>query len=179
MNRTDIEDQGQRTQQDEKRRSKKGDRTAQGHAASDEGGMEIERLREVGRNLGTQIEEQMHKRPYVVVGAAAGAGFVLGSLFGSRLGQVLLAAGIGYVVKNVIGGDIGVESPAEAQVELLGPVGIRDRDDHHLELLVHDACSNLSDVRRPVLTSTLALSVVEVHPTAPDRSGNSGDGHHG
>ena len=46
----------------------------------------------------------------------------------------------------VTGGEVGVESPAEAQVELLGPVDIRDGDDHHLELLVHDACSYLFDM---------------------------------
>ena len=52
----------------------------------------------------------------------------------------------------VTGGDIGVKSPAEAQVELLGPVGIRDGDDHRLELLVHDVCSDLFDVPWLVLT---------------------------
>ena len=62
---------------------------------------EIARLREVGRNLGGQIDEQVRKRPYVGLGAAAGVGFVAGSLLGSRLGQVLLAAGIGYAAKRV------------------------------------------------------------------------------
>jgi hypothetical protein len=45
----------------------------------------------------------------VVIGAAAGLGFVAGSLFGSRLGQVLLAAGVGYLAKNVLEGDIGID----------------------------------------------------------------------
>ncbi len=79
---------------------------------------EMARLREVGRNLGAQIEEQVHKRPFVILGAAVGAGFIAGSLFGSRLGQIMLAAGIGYAAKNVIGGDLDVEG-LEAGLERL------------------------------------------------------------
>jgi len=86
--------------------------------AEDAGPDEMARLREIGRNLGSQIEEQVHKRPYVVVGAAAGLGFVAGSLLGSRLGQVLLAAGIGYVAKNVLEGNIGVERIQEGIARL-------------------------------------------------------------
>jgi ElaB/YqjD/DUF883 family membrane-anchored ribosome-binding protein len=71
--------------------------------------LEIDRLREAGRNLGSQIDEQVRKRPYVVLGAAAGVGFVAGSLLGSRLGQVLLAAGLGYAAKRVLGDDFGIE----------------------------------------------------------------------
>lgn len=120
MDRTDIEDQGQRTQQgQEKRRSRKNERGALAGEAG-EGGVDIERLREVGQNLSSQLEEQVQKRPYVVVGAAAGIGFVLGSLFGSRLGQVLLAAGIGYVVKNVVAGDLGVEGIEQGLEKLTG-----------------------------------------------------------
>lgn len=69
----------------------------------------LDRLREVGRNLGTQFDEQVHKRPYAVLGAVLGAGFVAGSVFGSRLGQVLFAAGVGYVAKHYLGGDFGID----------------------------------------------------------------------
>jgi len=85
-----------------------------------ERGLDVARLREVGRNLGEQIEEQVQKRPYVVIGAAAGIGFVAGSLFGSRLGQMLLAAGLGYVAKNLIAGEIDVERLKEKLEELSG-----------------------------------------------------------
>lgn len=112
MNRTNIEEQGQRAQQ-EGRRARIGERVRR------EGeGVDVARLREVGRNLGAQIEEQVNKRPYVVIGAAAGVGFVAGSLFGSRLGQVLLAAGLGYLAKNVLNGDIGVERIQEGLEKL-------------------------------------------------------------
>jgi hypothetical protein len=39
-------------------------------------------------------------------------------------------------------GDVGVESPAEESVELLGTVDIRHGDDDHLKLLVHDIGSS-------------------------------------
>jgi hypothetical protein len=69
----------------------------------------IKVLREAGKNLGAQLEEQVQKRPYVVIGAAAGLGFVAGSVFGSRLGQTVLAAAMGYFVKNMLAGQFGVE----------------------------------------------------------------------
>ncbi len=71
--------------------------------------IEMDRLREVGRNLGGQIDEQVRKRPYAVLGAAVGFGFVAGSILGSRLGQVLLAAGVGYAAKRVLGGEFGID----------------------------------------------------------------------
>jgi hypothetical protein len=69
------------------------------------GRIDVARLREAGRNLATQLEQQAAKRPFVVIGAAAGVGFVAGSLFGSRLGQALLAAAGGYFAKNLLEGD--------------------------------------------------------------------------
>jgi hypothetical protein len=63
----------------------------------------------VGRNLGSQLDEQVHKRPYAVLGAALGVGFAAGSVLGSRLGQVLLAAGLGYVAKHFLGPEFGIE----------------------------------------------------------------------
>jgi ElaB/YqjD/DUF883 family membrane-anchored ribosome-binding protein len=80
--------------------------------------IEVDRLREVGRNLGGQLDEQVRKRPYVVLGAAVGAGFVAGSVLGSRLGQVLLAAGIGYAAKRMLGEDFGLDR-IQAELERL------------------------------------------------------------
>jgi ElaB/YqjD/DUF883 family membrane-anchored ribosome-binding protein len=80
--------------------------------------LEVDRLREVGRNLAGQLDEQVRKRPYVVLGAAAGFGFVAGSLLGSRLGQVMIAAGVGYAAKRVLGDDFGIER-IQAEIEKL------------------------------------------------------------
>lgn len=71
---------------------------------------DLERWRAVGRNLAVQVDEQVQKRPYVAVGAAAGLGFVAGSLFGSRLGQMLLAIGMGYAVKAILGDGASLEA---------------------------------------------------------------------
>ncbi len=65
------------------------------------------RMRQVARTLGGQLQAQARKRPYAMIGAAAGVGFVAGSLFGSRLGQIAIAAGIGYVARNVLEGEMG------------------------------------------------------------------------
>ena len=70
--------------------------------------------------MATQLAEQVEKRPYVAIGAAAGVGFVVGSSVGSRMGQMLLAAAIGYAVKNVIEGDVGVEQIQERIETLTG-----------------------------------------------------------
>jgi len=83
----------------------------------------MDRLREVGRNLGAQIDQQVRKSPYVALGAAAGIGFVAGSLFGSRLGQLLLAAGIGYAAKNALGDELGIERLQAGLEKLTGEAG--------------------------------------------------------
>jgi hypothetical protein len=106
MNRTDIDEQGQPSTGHERKSTRYSTREGGG---VDRGRLEMARLRAAGKNLGAQLEEHVHKRPYVVIGAAAGLGFVAGSLFGSRLGQVLLAAGLGYLAKNVFEGDVGME----------------------------------------------------------------------
>ncbi len=86
--------------------------------------IEIDRLKQVGRNLGGQLDEQVRKRPYVVLGAAVGAGFVAGSILGSRLGQMLLAVGMGYGVKRMLGEDFGIER-IQAELEKLTGEGER------------------------------------------------------
>jgi hypothetical protein len=82
--------------------------------------LEIERLRAARKNLGAQLEEQVRKRPYVVIGAAAGVGFFAGSLLGSRLGQLLIAAGIGYVAREALEGGPGIDRIREGIEELTG-----------------------------------------------------------
>jgi ElaB/YqjD/DUF883 family membrane-anchored ribosome-binding protein len=107
MNRTDIHERSHQPMGPEERTSTRAaDREERGGQKAK---MDMARLREAGRNLGAQLEEQIHRRPYMVIGAAAGVGFVAGSLFGSRLGQLLLAAGMGYVAKNVLEGEIGMD----------------------------------------------------------------------
>ncbi|MGD0676732.1 MAG: hypothetical protein ABSC94_15065 [Polyangiaceae bacterium] len=70
---------------------------------------QVARLREVSVNLGQQIGDQVRKRPYAAIGAAAAVGFVAGSIFGSRPGQLVLACGLGYLARNALNGPAGVE----------------------------------------------------------------------
>src|SRR5580700_9039561 len=113
MNNTNIEDPQQagraqeRPQASSPRRAEHGRRTET--PASHRPRIDMERLREVGKNLGGQVDDQVQKRPYIVIGAAAGAGFIAGSILGSRLGQILLATGVGYAAKQLLGSDFGLE----------------------------------------------------------------------
>jgi hypothetical protein len=121
MDRTNIEDPTQPVRGADKRSAEYSAR----RAARDEAQrkpLEMARLREVGRNLSGQLDDQVRKRPYAVVGAAAGIGFVAGSILGSRLGQVLLAAGMGYMAKHVLAGDFGIDRIQAGLERLTGDV---------------------------------------------------------
>jgi hypothetical protein len=122
MNRPNADDSQQQPPREERAQAHSGRHPEPG-CRSDASGtarrpIEMDRLREVGRNLGSQIDEQVRKRPYVVLGAAAGFGFVAGSVLGSRLGQMLLAVGVGYAAKRVLGGDFGIDR-IQAELEKL------------------------------------------------------------
>jgi ElaB/YqjD/DUF883 family membrane-anchored ribosome-binding protein len=94
-------------------------------AASHKPRIDVERLREVGKNLGGQIDDQVQKRPYVVIGAAAGVGFIAGSILGSRLGQMLLATGVGYAAKHLLGADFGLDRLQAGLEKLTGELEAR------------------------------------------------------
>lgn len=93
----------------DKGEGKRRDARAQGSQAQAEP-LSMDKIRDVGKNLGEQLETQIKDRPYVVLGAVAGVGFVAGSLLGSRLGQIAIALAGGYLVRNMIrgggGGDV-------------------------------------------------------------------------
>jgi ElaB/YqjD/DUF883 family membrane-anchored ribosome-binding protein len=122
MNRTDVQERSQQPTGQEQRTSTSGETATRHGSQSREAGrrLEMDRLRAAGKNLGTQLEEQVRKRPYVIIGAAAGAGFIAGSLLGSRLGQLLIAAGIGYAAREALEGGAGVDRIREGIEELTG-----------------------------------------------------------
>ncbi len=124
MNRTHIPERSQFASEGEERTSTRRTADEARAAAGEKAKIDMARLRDAGKNLGVQLEEQARKRPYVVIGAAAGLGFVAGSLFGSRLGQLLLAAGIGYMAKDVFDGEIGMDRIQEG-IERLAHEGSR------------------------------------------------------
>jgi hypothetical protein len=77
-----------------------------------------------GRNLGIQLEEQVQKRPLLLLGATVGVGFAAGSLFGSRLGQLVLAAGVGYCLRNAAGPDAAMGRVRAGLERLAGEVDL-------------------------------------------------------
>lgn len=123
MNRTNLEEPHRPTAEHERPEERGGTRRKRSAEDGERRKLEIAKLREVTRNLGAQLEEQVGKRPYVVIGAAAGLGFMAGSLFGSRLGQVLLAAALGYAMKNAMGDELGVERIRAGLEKLTGEAG--------------------------------------------------------
>src|SRR5689334_22383732 len=59
----------------------------------------VNTLYEVGQDF---MEYQTKKRPYAVLGVAAGIGFVLGGGLGSRLGGILLSIGTRLMATQVL-----------------------------------------------------------------------------
>ncbi len=114
MNRAELNERAPQPTGQEERTS------TRGAARAERARGDLARLRAAGRNLGAQVEEQVRKRPYVVIGAAAGMGFVAGSLLGSRLGQLLVAAGIGYAAREVLEGDVDMDRIREGIARLTG-----------------------------------------------------------
>jgi ElaB/YqjD/DUF883 family membrane-anchored ribosome-binding protein len=126
MNQTNIADvhadSSNESRADRRRRLRQ-----EGHEAGmDRGRMELHRWLEAGRNLSTQVDEQVQKRPYVAIGAAAGIGFVAGSLFGTRLGQLVMALGLGYLTKSMLGDRASFESLQAGLEKMTGESGAVD-----------------------------------------------------
>jgi hypothetical protein len=69
----------------------------------------VKRLAETGRRLGNEAMGHARRRPQLAIGVALATGFVAGSIFGSRLGQVMLASAAGYLVKHALSGDSALE----------------------------------------------------------------------
>jgi DUF883 C-terminal glycine zipper region len=63
-----------------------------------------ESVRTVARDLNAQLATQVRERPYVTIGFAAGAGFVAGSVLGSRIAQLGVAIAAGYLAREMMEG---------------------------------------------------------------------------
>jgi ElaB/YqjD/DUF883 family membrane-anchored ribosome-binding protein len=122
MNQTNIGDvhagSTRESRQERKRRM-----AQEGLSAGARRRIELGRWRDAGRNLSAQIDEQVHKRPYVALGAAAGLGFVAGSMFGTRLGQLVMAIGLGYVAKGILGDAASLEALQAGLEKMTGETG--------------------------------------------------------
>jgi hypothetical protein len=91
------------------------------HAAQEE----IESLADKGRDLVEEgesmlarIDEQLRANPYLALGLGAGAGLLVGSLFGSRIGRMALLLAGGYVASEFVkrgGLDLDAEDDDEEE----------------------------------------------------------------
>jgi len=61
------------------------------------------------RSVRKKIETGMEKHPVATVAAVGGAAFVVGAVFGSRLGRTVLMAAAPFVVRRVLETTIGQE----------------------------------------------------------------------
>jgi hypothetical protein len=68
---------------------------------------QLEKIKTVGMSVRDEVESYVARQPLAAVGIAAGAGFVLGSIFGTRLGRLALMAAVGYAAQEVIEGALG------------------------------------------------------------------------
>jgi hypothetical protein len=65
------------------------------------------KISRLSRELPRRIERELKTNPTALVGAVAGASFLLGALVGSKIGRLAIAAAIPYAVKHLFEGDVG------------------------------------------------------------------------
>ncbi|HEY1697013.1 MAG TPA: hypothetical protein VGG39_32865 [Polyangiaceae bacterium] len=78
-----------------------------GHAAAAR--VDVDRMKETLRKLGTDVLAQTKLHPQIAVGIGVGVGFIAGSIFGSRLGQLAFAGALGYVARYALGNGVTLE----------------------------------------------------------------------
>ncbi len=77
-------------------------------------GVDLKKYLEAGKTVGRSLEQQINERPYLTLGIVGATGFFLGSLIGSRIGQLAVAIGIGYAATKLIeNNDIDVKEVAK------------------------------------------------------------------
>jgi hypothetical protein len=91
------------------------------HAAEEEMEALADKGRELveeGESMLARIDEQLRANPYQALGLGAGAGLLVGSLFGSRIGRVALLLAGGYVASEFVKrGGLDLDSEDEEEEE--------------------------------------------------------------
>ncbi len=81
-------------------------------------------LVEEGESMLARVDEQLRANPYLALGIGAGAGLLVGSLFGSRIGRMALLLAGGYVASEFVkrgGLDLDDEDDDEDEKEDAAP----------------------------------------------------------
>jgi DUF883 C-terminal glycine zipper region len=77
------------------------------HEIADQAAAQLTKIKRAGMNIGEEVETYVRKQPLAAVGIALGTGFVLGGIFGSRLGRIALAAAVGYAAQELVEAALG------------------------------------------------------------------------
>ena len=95
------------------------------HAAEEEMEALADRGRELvedGQSMLARVDEQLRANPYLALGIGAGAGLLVGSLFGSRIGRMALLLAGGYVASEYVKrGGLGLDDEEEEEEEETPP----------------------------------------------------------
>jgi hypothetical protein len=73
----------------------------------DRAAAELTKIKRAGTNVRAEVETYVREQPLAAVGIALGAGFVLGGIFGSKLGRFALVAAVTYVAQDLVEGALG------------------------------------------------------------------------
>ena len=106
MNPTFTNDHPQRNNKTAESENRKSSRDNQRMTSS----FDMDKVRETMRKLGTDAIEQTKAHPQIAVGVGVGIGFIAGSIFGTRLGQLACALGAGYVLKHALANGASLDS---------------------------------------------------------------------
>ncbi len=93
----------------------------------DDATVQLAKLKKAGMGISEEVSAYVKKQPLASVGIAVGAGFVLGSIFGSRLGRMALVAAVGYAAQDLLEGAFGEGGIRKILVDELSKVGKEDR----------------------------------------------------
>jgi hypothetical protein len=86
-----------------------GDNGQRGAPAAAETPLGLGELLRGCREVPAKLRAGLETNPVAVVGSIAAGGFVLGALFGSRLGRVVVTAAVGFGVNRFLEGPAGRE----------------------------------------------------------------------
>ncbi len=68
---------------------------------------ELTKIKRAGTQIRSEVETYVKEQPLAAVGIALGTGFVLGGIFGARLGRFALVAAVTYVAQDLVEGALG------------------------------------------------------------------------
>jgi hypothetical protein len=84
---------------------------------------QLAKLKKAGTTIGDELTSYVKKQPLASVGIAVGAGFVLGSIFGSKIGRMALVAAVGYAAQDLIEASLGEGGVKKILVDELSKLG--------------------------------------------------------